>query len=639
MTFSRLVISITAWAFCLLALELHDVVGPVEPRQVEIQWAQAVPAGERARLERELHLGAGTPVDDRTWTYPLTNRSRGNIERIVRERLVQGTRYIDRENFRLIPDLTGEPPWIRAIAETSLFQQWDRRLTTLALAGAVVGTVALWPLLRRVSVGIQRRARAGGARLRAEAVELRGSLPGREASIVLGAILVVSMSLRIVLVFSGGQLYWEDEGRYRQARETASRLGTDAVPLMLERMSHGEHPLFGALSVIPAAIERIAGASIRIPGLFFAMFSVLNIGLLALIAKRTGASDSEAVMAATLLALCASFFYYARHLLPYDAAMFFGLMALYFGTGDRTRPAFSILAGVCAACAFLTYSGYWTLGGAALIIHVLGAGDRTAAVRRALLAATGLLAPLLAMVAVTWLAGGNLIAAILDFSRSIDQGAFSEGWRLPWEYLWHAEHVTLLLLLLATVWALSRVFTRSVPSAAGVALLGIALTYVSLVLFSTVLDRFVVYGRLARQLVPFLCLAGATAIRELQIRLPSRMRAVATTAIVLVLIAQASINFAEPLAQIFPNDFARDLPADAAIPADASVRAINARHFYPGPEPVTLPARYIVLKEARHPLQFLPYQYEGYTPEQRAALRSSDLTMRLIVVLPALPRP
>lgn len=34
---------------------------------------------------------------------------------------------------------------------------------------------------------------------------------------------------------------------------------------------------------------------------------------------------------------------------------------------------------------------------------------------------------------------------------------------------------------------------------------------------------------------------------------------------------------------------------------------------------------------ARHPLQFKPYQYEGYTPHQREFLRSTDIRMRILV--------
>jgi len=37
-----------------------------------------------------------------------------------------------------------------------------------------------------------------------------------------------------------------------------------------------------------------------------------------------------------------------------------------------------------------------------------------------------------------------------------------------------------------------------------------------------------------------------------------------------------------------------------------------------------------VLRES-HPLEFLPYQYEGYNQEQRRRLRSGDIGMRLVI--------
>ena len=57
-----------------------------------------------------------------------------------------------------------------------------------------------------------------------------------------------------------------------------------------------------------------------------------------------------------------------------------------------------------------------------------------------------------------------------------------------------------------------------------------------------------------------------------------------------------------------------------------------AHPIYPTPEAVHLPARYVVLKEARYPLQFWPYQYEGYTPAERRILRSTDIRMRLLAI-------
>ena len=61
---------------------------------------------------------------------------------------------------------------------------------------------------------------------------------------------------------------------------------------------------------------------------------------------------------------------------------------------------------------------------------------------------------------------------------------------------------------------------------------------------------------------------------------------------------------------------------------------MNTEHLYPRPEPVTLPPHSVTLAVAEHPLEFLPYQYEGFTPENREVLRSTDIRMRLVGVLP-----
>jgi hypothetical protein len=56
------------------------------------------------------------------------------------------------------------------------------------------------------------------------------------------------------------------------------------------------------------------------------------------------------------------------------------------------------------------------------------------------------------------------------------------------------------------------------------------------------------------------------------------------------------------------------------------------QHIYPAPEPLVLPPGHAVLARAPHPLQFLPYQYEGYTPDERDKLRSTDISMRLVAI-------
>jgi hypothetical protein len=109
---------------------------------------------------------------------------------------------------------------------------------------------------------------------------------------------------------------------------------------------------------------------------------------------------------------------------------------------------------------------------------------------------------------------------------------------------------------------------------------------------------------------------------------------------------QAAVNFTGPLRQRFPAEYTREvegalgpLPREVALSGPAVLgRApvasdryvlVNAQHLYPvgGPRVVS-PGR--ETRRVRHPLEFRPYQYEGYTPPERAVLRSADLSMRVI---------
>jgi hypothetical protein len=44
----------------------------------------------------------------------------------------------------------------------------------------------------------------------------------------------------------------------------------------------------------------------------------------------------------------------------------------------------------------------------------------------------------------------------------------------------------------------------------------------------------------------------------------------------------------------------------------------------------SLPSAGKVLFSVTHPLQFLPYLYEGFSPMERLILRSTDISIRLI---------
>ena len=83
------------------------------------------------------------------------------------------------------------------------------------------------------------------------------------------------------------------------------------------------------------------------------------------------------------------------------------------------------------------------------------------------------------------------------------------------------------------------------------------------------------------------------------------------------------MNVTTPLRLQFPSAFIAAVERQYPKPVFE-----NARHLYPGPEPVLIPPGYHEVVVAPHPLQFVPYQYEGYTAQERQVLRSEDIRMR-----------
>jgi hypothetical protein len=135
---------------------------------------------------------------------------------------------------------------------------------------------------------------------------------------ILVAILVLSFLLRAFLVLSGGQNYWPDESRYNKSRAAADALWAGDLPGSLRVFYHGGHLLFEVIGLVPATMEIIFAPSPKIRALFFALFSVASLWLMWGIVRRVGENERVALFAVGLLALCSTFLYYCRHLLPYD---------------------------------------------------------------------------------------------------------------------------------------------------------------------------------------------------------------------------------------------------------------------------------------------------------------------------------
>jgi hypothetical protein len=306
-----------------------------------------------------------------------------------------------------------------------------------------------------------------------------------------------------------------------------------------------------------------------------------------------------------------------------------------------------------ASLAYLTWFGSLIAVFVVCAIHVLRARGAAGIVIRAVGTALGFVVPLLCFHILTIVQQGIPFFGGLSAHMASARGEYAEGWRVGWEYLWHAEHGLLLVWAVGAALVVGLGMRRGgLRHARGLVWVGAALA-ISLVLTveSTLLHRAAILGRFVRPLVPFLCLAAAYGARVLDREVVgSRL---ALTLAGLAVATQAAFNFAVPLAQRFPFEVDRELAAryaGAGLTRELSISGPSV----PEMEEANWPSKYVLLNTATylypiqgrkapmvrgrvlyrepHPLQFLPYQYEQYGARGRAILRSTDISMRLIDV-------
>lgn len=482
-----------------------------------------------------------------------------------------------------------------------------------------------------------------------------GTLPRRVQRRSLILLLALASLLRLVLVVQGGQLYWPDERLYTQVVDIFDLHRDSWFEIVKALFATQEHLGFALISAIPAAIQVSLGHALSrsgnglmiLPGILLSQISVISIALVYAIARRAGRDGVEALIAAALMASAATMFYYARHLLPYDSSLALGLLALWCGLGTQRRD--SLACGAAASAAFITYNGYWLLVAVVLLVHIVREG-RTAmrsAVMRAVYTGAGFLIVPAAIVLVELATGAPLLlSGMRRLAATVTDGYAPEGFSLPWAYLWNAEHGLLLAWIAAALFViLGRTeWNAGRRQTAVMWVTGATVIYLGLGFTSAVLHVFVVMGRQSRQLVPFLCLAAAAATAELLERQRWSSRIVATCTAALVI--QAGWNFHQPLQQRFPRDVIAEITSKyGPVDFETSIEGppltrehvesewvlLNAQHLYHprAPRP-PLPPSLVEVMRFPHPLQFLPYQYEGFEPMERQVLRGNDIAMRLI---------
>jgi hypothetical protein len=472
------------------------------------------------------------------------------------------------------------------------------------------------------------------------------------------AILAVSALLRVVLALQGGQYFFPDEDRYQSGVAIYQALRAGDTGGLREVLKRPEHPAFNYLGAALAALhhalaqltpqrdwtqEENITASADLAAAVLSLFSVLNIWLVHRLARAGGADENEALWAALLTAAANTLFYYSRHLLPYDCALSAALGGLIFAVSPRegARPAVS---GALAALTFGLYNGYWYLVPVILAALVLTRSDWRARWRAGVRWALGFLGALAGLLLPGVIADGtDYLTAMSTFSGIALQGLFGEGWSLPWEYFWYSEDWLGLVVAAGSVFALARAWR---PDTTGRRLrrwlLLLAMAYLLPVLAAVWLEKFVVYARTIRPLVPLLCLTGGYALHTLTVWRPKL-----TPAVVTLIVAGALAHFAPHFGRSFPRavelqvgqqygmtkrwlSFTGTFYRPLILPRlQPDLALVDAQFIYPVRNYRGGPAG-TVLFSVEHPLAYRPYQYEGHTPRERTLLRSHELRIRLI---------
>jgi hypothetical protein len=446
------------------------------------------------------------------------------------------------------------------------------------------------------------------------------------------SIIILSSILRLIIIIKGGQQFWPDESRYIESRIAIHKI-LSGYPYEAWQGLIGapEHVFFKITGLIPAYMEKFIGENQYSPAIFFSIFSILNLWLIWKLAETTKADEFEALTALFLAAGANCLFYFSRHYLPYDLSLCLGLSACYYALVKGRFYGF--LAGILAALCFLAYNGYFMLSAFVLLCSTVSSFQQEGrpSIARLSKIALGFLAPLVVLSVAGLYLDKDVAKKLGEFSNTITQGDLGRSITTIPQYFWSAENINSAILISAVIFSIYLWIKRLTNPGTGWAISAIVLLLMAFVAASDIFFKFTVYGRIARLIWPFVCLAAAASMTYAW-RRGGHWRLIAAVLLITYGI-QASLNFSTPIGQWFPKEF--NLVADKIIAQEkhSGVKNLSVIHtsFYFSPQSITKePLPLQVVWSKRHPQQWAPYLFEGFTRNDRLAFLSSPADMSVV---------
>ena len=484
-------------------------------------------------------------------------------------------------------------------------------------------------------------------------------------------LMLAAYLLRLLLIVNGGQFYFPDESRYqrRSVMAVGSLFQADFRSAIDKVLAYDKHHGFTAVGLVPAIVHRAIfhlspppgftwttywvsrDNDYRVSALIFAIPSVLSIGMIYLLARRAGAGETEALIAAFLLAASNTFFIFSKHFLPLDSSLLIGLAALWLAIpSQQASIKHAIAVGIATFLCVWVYFGHITLVLmiAMIFCAYLAPNLRAAATRAFGMAIGALLIAMPLFLYSSFVLGIDIVSEAVKFSETVSQGEYSEGSVFPILYLGNAEAGVALVWMTGVIIAAGMLARQPrSPDLQRVKLCFACLIilYLLMVLFSAGLQIFVVYGRIARTLVPFLVMLSAFVFTPWLMSRGKKAFAVFIGVISILALA----NFVPAIRQEYFIEIAKraeqeygELSYETMLSHPASpfgvygeenalarYKLLNAGYFHPITEMTDLPDGEVLMQVA-HPFNHRPWQYEGMTADMRDIVNRDGLYIWLI---------
>lgn len=486
------------------------------------------------------------------------------------------------------------------------------------------------------------------------------------------SLLLAAYLFRAVLLLRGGQTFVADEIRFfRTTYFWVTLLQSNLQEALNLAFFDPAHIAFVFLGILISTVDvgmsffvlhppdRVDAVidNLWMSSLFIALASVAVIALVYGIARRLGAQKREAMLAAFLQLAANSFFYWSRHLVPYDISVALLLFALWIGIKEEPRRDGwrSLIVGLLFGLSLFMYFGnvllLLVLFGLRLMIRLtLHHVSFSTILKDVGLGLFGGLFWLAFFTALSYPLGIRPYGLfLLEFSETVTQGTFKEGLYFILEYLWRIEGGLLIIWLIGlglALWFGLRAEDRRWNR--GLLLAGATLLLYGLFAGLSLARVFVIYGRTGRTVVPLLCLSAAFGF-TMWFRGWKRPRWAYGVLSVLI-VAVMLPNWLTTLSIHFPKNVAdavaAEIPADELGAARTTTgpvwrnwgpemgvegkRYVLVNAILPGVRTFVPPPEGKVLLRYLHPLMYPHYQYEGMSRERRQEIAEKGIYILLI---------